>query len=104
MQEPATGIPKHKSHGRTSGRHMDPLATPAPLTDREIEVLTHMTLAKTNKQIASALDISTRTVKFHVKNILAKHGVTSRIQLLVLLTRSNAADAGREAAISVSDG
>jgi DNA-binding NarL/FixJ family response regulator len=32
----------------------------------------------TNKEISSALDISERTVKFHVSNILGKLGLADR--------------------------
>ena len=56
-----------------------------PLTRREWEVLEHLLKGRSNKQIALALDISIRTVEFHLKNIYAKHDVASRVELILLL-------------------
>lgn len=50
------------------------------LTDRELEVLRFLEEARTNKEIALALQTSERTVEFHVSNILAKLGVKSRLE------------------------
>jgi DNA-binding CsgD family transcriptional regulator len=58
---------------------------PVPLTPRETQVLQQVLLGKTNKQIALALDISERTVEYHLKNIYAKCGVSSRIELVLKL-------------------
>lgn len=49
-----------------------PAPTAAILTEREAEILALMAQGKPNKEIASALFISERTVKFHVSAILAK--------------------------------
>ncbi|MER6943705.1 AAA family ATPase [Nonomuraea sp. NPDC000554] len=51
---------------------------PELLTPRELEVLRLVTLGRTNRDIASELFISVKTVSVHVSNILAKLGVTSR--------------------------
>ncbi len=48
------------------------------LTQRELEVLHHLTTGKTNKEIGSVLYISERTVDRHVSNILSKLNVPSR--------------------------
>jgi ATP/maltotriose-dependent transcriptional regulator MalT len=50
----------------------------SPLTDREREVLSLVAAGETNRQIASALDISEHTVARHVSNIFDKLGVTTR--------------------------
>lgn len=50
------------------------------LTLREREVLAHLGMGKSNKVIARALDISDGTVKLHVKAILHKLGVRSRVE------------------------
>jgi len=42
------------------------------LSDRELEVLRLVALARTNDQIAAELFLSSHTVKRHVANILAK--------------------------------
>jgi DNA-binding CsgD family transcriptional regulator len=48
------------------------------LTKRELEVLRLLSAGETNKQIASSLVVSVRTVDRHVSNIYAKLGVSSR--------------------------
>lgn len=51
------------------------------LSRRQKEVLMLVREFKTNKEIALALNISTRTAKFHVSNLLVRCGVQSRAQL-----------------------
>jgi DNA-binding NarL/FixJ family response regulator len=51
------------------------------LTGREQEVMDLMLRRLSNKEIATVLRISTRTVKFHVGNVLHKLRVTSRQDL-----------------------
>jgi HD-GYP domain-containing protein (c-di-GMP phosphodiesterase class II) len=51
---------------------------PAGLSARELEVLRLLARGLTNKEIASALDISTRTAGHHVEHIFSKAGVTTR--------------------------
>jgi DNA-binding CsgD family transcriptional regulator len=59
----------------------DPPATvPHGLTPRELEVLALVADGRSNRQIAEELFISTKTASTHVSNILAKLGVTSRVQ------------------------
>jgi DNA-binding NarL/FixJ family response regulator len=53
------------------------------LTNRETQVLRHVALGLSNKEIAHALDISIETVKEHVQNILRKIAVTDRTQAAV---------------------
>jgi DNA-binding CsgD family transcriptional regulator len=55
------------------------------LSKREWEVFQLLLQGKSNKLIASALGISTRTVEFHLKNIYAKFQVSSRIELILKL-------------------
>ena len=51
---------------------------PSGVTDRELEVLRLLVQGLTNKEIASALDISTKTAGHHVQHVLEKLGVTTR--------------------------
>lgn len=54
-------------------------ADPVPiLTPREMTVLAHLARGRSNKQIASALDIAERTAKFHVSSIIAKLEAANR--------------------------
>ena len=48
------------------------------LSPRELEVLRHVAGGKTNKEIASELVLSERTIERHVSNIFAKLGVSTR--------------------------
>lgn len=54
------------------------------LTPREREILSHVSEGQTNKVIARHLDISDGTVKLHVKSILRKLGVHSRVAAAVI--------------------
>ncbi|UVE19568.1 LuxR C-terminal-related transcriptional regulator [Pseudomonas sp. LS44] len=51
---------------------------PAVLTPRELEILSLISQAMSNKRIALTLNLTFGTVKWNVKNILAKLGVSSR--------------------------
>jgi DNA-binding CsgD family transcriptional regulator len=55
------------------------------LSKREKEVLKLVLQGNSNKQIALSLDISVRTVEFHLKNVYAKFQVGSRIELILKL-------------------
>lgn len=50
------------------------------LTPREFEVLTEIVNGHSNKEIASALNVSEATVKTHINSLLGKLGVTDRTQ------------------------
>lgn len=54
------------------------------LTPREMEILRHLAEGESNKIIARALDITDGTVKLHVKSILRKLGLRSRVEAAVL--------------------
>ena len=62
--------------------------SPEALTDREAEVLRLLARGKANKQIASSLYVSEKTVKAHVSSILMKLGVQSRTQAALYAVRS----------------
>ncbi len=54
------------------------------LSPREMEILSHLTEGQSNKVIARHLGISDGTVKLHVKSILKKLGLHSRVEAAVL--------------------
>jgi len=60
-----------------------PALPPAGLSPRQIEVLRHIAKGGTNRQIASALVLSERTVERHVADIYAKIGTANRAQAAV---------------------
>lgn len=63
-------------------RHLSLTKTELTLTNRELDVLYLMAQGLTNKEIAQELDITERTVKTHMTNILTKFGVRNRTEVL----------------------
>ncbi|MDF3198363.1 LuxR C-terminal-related transcriptional regulator [Pseudomonas sp. 1912-s] len=63
-----------------AGAHEQPV-----LTNREREVIQWMLNGKGTKEIARLLDISVQTVKVHRRNVYAKLGVSTELQLCSLL-------------------
>ena len=59
-----------------------------PLTNREFQVLSHIALGMSNREIGKSLSISVETVKEHVQNVLKKLQVNDRTQAAVLAIRS----------------
>jgi ATP/maltotriose-dependent transcriptional regulator MalT len=64
------------------------VATPFGLTDREREVLALVAAGRSNGQIATALFISPKTASVHVSNILAKLGVSGRVEAAAVAHRN----------------
>jgi DNA-binding NarL/FixJ family response regulator len=60
-----------------------PAACAGGLSRREVDVLDALLQNLSNKEIGSRLNISERTVKFHVSNLLAKFSVQRRADLIV---------------------
>ena len=52
------------------------------LTRREEEVLNGVMRSKSNKEIAASLNLTERTIKFHVSSLLAKFRVRGRMELV----------------------
>jgi DNA-binding NarL/FixJ family response regulator len=67
----------------THGRRLK-VATAKELSRREREVLDTLLENLANKEIANRFNISERTVKFHVSNLLAKFQVRRRADLILL--------------------
>lgn len=59
------------------------------LTPREIEVLQSMAYGNSTARIADVLGISTGTVRSHVKSLLGKLGLHSRVEAVSMILRSN---------------
>lgn len=60
--------------------------TATPLTRREREIAVLAARGLTNKEIASVLVISVRTVDNHLSNAYSKLGITTRGELALLLS------------------
>jgi DNA-binding NarL/FixJ family response regulator len=68
----------------------------AELTARELEILRLLGAGKANKEIAADLQISERTARTHVSNILGKLGLTSRTQAALWAVRQGLVKVGAE--------
>jgi DNA-binding CsgD family transcriptional regulator len=64
------------------------------LTDREREVLLLLAAGRSNPEIAKALFISAKTASVHVSNILAKLGVSRRVEAAAIAHRLGVASKG----------
>jgi DNA-binding NarL/FixJ family response regulator len=65
------------------------LARFALLSEREREILRHVAEGKRNDDIAGALYISPQTVQTHVRNVLGKLEVHSKLEAVALAVRHN---------------
>lgn len=62
----------------------------ASLTERERQILQHLSRGESNKAIARELDISHDTVKLHVRHILSKLHLSSRVEAAVFAVEARA--------------
>jgi DNA-binding NarL/FixJ family response regulator len=58
------------------------------LTNREKQILLLISQGMTNKEIAQLLDITSRTVEFHIHNILGKLGLSSRTSAVLFAEKT----------------
>ena len=58
------------------------------LTARELEVLQHIVAGKSNKEIASDLNLSVNTVSVHRANIMDRLGIHKTAELVVYAIRN----------------
>lgn len=64
------------------------------LTRRERQILLLVCRGKCNKEIARELDITGKTVEWHVSNILGKLGAANRTQTVVVALEQGLLDPG----------
>jgi DNA-binding CsgD family transcriptional regulator len=74
------------------------VASPTCLSPRQREILHSVICNRANKEIADRLNITVRTVKFHISTLLSKFGVDNRTDLArraAGVMRSNVGDGAR---------
>jgi LuxR family transcriptional regulator, maltose regulon positive regulatory protein len=71
-------LPYARLPARPDGPDETTITAAEPLTERELQVLRHVSSMLTTAEIASALYISTNTVKSHIKNICHKLAAAHR--------------------------
>jgi DNA-binding NarL/FixJ family response regulator len=85
------------ARGLTSSLRSDSHDAPdTELTTRELEVLRLLGAGKNNKEIAAELQISERTARTHVSNILGKLDLPSRTRAALWAVRQGLVEAGAE--------
>ena len=60
------------------------------LTNREKEIFAMLVKNKTTKEIAKVLNISEKTVRNHISNVIQKLGVIGRTQAIIELVKLKA--------------
>lgn len=80
-QPPSEDSILHSVKSVMSQRKSD--APELPLTNRELQVLRHLALGLSNREIGQSLEISVETVKEHVQNVLRKINAVDRTQAAV---------------------
>jgi DNA-binding NarL/FixJ family response regulator len=81
IPESATRLPELRVFSDTTSK--------SPLTPRQMDVLELLIQGKSNKEIASALNLGAGTVKIHLAAIFRYFGVNNRAAAAVASTRSN---------------
>ncbi|MBI4848559.1 MAG: response regulator transcription factor [Nitrospirae bacterium] len=72
-----------KEFREMSSKSAIPVSKKESLTSREMEILSCITRGKSNKEIATILNIAESTVKIHVQNMLKKLNLASRVEAAV---------------------
>jgi DNA-binding NarL/FixJ family response regulator len=102
IQQVASDLGRHAlgNGGVGNGSHDGPpvLNRLFLLTPREIEVLEAISDGLSTAKIASLLGISNATVRSHVKSLLAKLGLHSRVEAVSLVLRSDEGSTNSETA------
>lgn len=91
---PADDLPQLMDRLMDGRRHPERLGS---LTDREREILRSLADGMSTGEIAISLSISPLTVQSHVKNILAKLGVHSKVEAVRLAWRHGLSSTSRTA-------
>ena len=73
--------------GALHTRQTEPEPKLTVLTSRELEVAALLAEGQSNKQIATKLEISQETVKVHVKHVLNKLKLCSRVKVALYMTQ-----------------
>lgn len=106
--EAADELRREVHEGKLCGRALDlvlavagvrsktPSRPPSGLTDREVDVLSHLARGLTNKEIAVALGIATKTAQHHVEHIYAKIAVSTRAAAALFAVRHDLVRAASE--------
>jgi DNA-binding NarL/FixJ family response regulator len=97
MSQPAQGDGAAAGNERmTRQPNVGEFANVDRLTEREMEVLRHLSTGASNREIAKALFISENTVRNHIRNILEKLHLANRVQAAAYAVREGYVLGGRD--------
>ena len=85
MTQVATHVAARLAHVNVASA---PAASPPTLTPRQLEIATWLIAGKTDWEIGKILQISPKTVNFHVENIKRAYNVKSRNQFVAAFVRA----------------
>lgn len=86
MGDLSAAASRRVDNGSPAPQHL-PTPWSHTLTMRELEVAHFVTLGSSNKDVAAALNVSTRTVEVHLGRVFRKMGVRSRSELIARALR-----------------
>lgn len=75
-------------------KHQSSILVPTRLSDRELQVLALVARGDSNKQIAAALGVNSRTVETHVSRLMAKLDARSRTEAINVARQRGIVDLG----------
>jgi len=88
MVETIRQVHKGKKHVSPEiASHLAEHLADEPLTNREVDVLRHVSGGNRNRDIAERLFIAEETVKVHIKHIMEKLGARDRTQAMAIAAR-----------------
>jgi DNA-binding NarL/FixJ family response regulator len=79
---PTHAVRSAQAHSTQSARSGQPAQLRGNLTDRESEVLRLIAVGHSNKEVASQLNISVKTVEVHKANAMRKLGFAGRVDIV----------------------
>lgn len=82
------------AHSALSGRIKWPVNLRERMTPRQLEIMLMLAEGKVNKQIAYELDLSTATVKVHIRNAITRLGAKNRMNAVAMVVASSTAFCG----------
>ena len=80
------GLPRARARGTLRRRPKNPMDELSP---REKEIVARIAGGQSTRQMAFAMNITVGTVRTYVKNVLAKLGAHSRLELAALASRDD---------------
>jgi DNA-binding CsgD family transcriptional regulator len=98
VREAAGAAEKLRSLGVRQARTVQSGAVDQPLSRRELEVVSLLRHGMTNKEVAARLFLSELTIETHVKNILRKLALKSRVQIAAYAVQHQIGDGRRHEA------